>query len=339
MSASTRPSILVQVAPTMYDQLFFPEVDARLRALGDVTFQEDDARWTSDRLAAGIGGHDAIVTCWGTPRFTAEVLAAASDLKIVAHAAGSVKFFLGEDVLRAGIRVTSASAAMAPAVAEFALLQVMLGLRAPHLLDRHWRVEGNPWPARDMFGEGREIAGSRIGVVGCGLVGTLFVEKAVALGAEVWVYDPYLAPERAQALGVHVVGLDELFAACPIIVIHAASTPETHHMIGARQLALMPENALLVNTARSWVVDQDALYDALAGGRIRAALDVFDVEPLPRDDRFLTLPNVLLTPHVAGATLHTRYRQGESAVQNLEQFFAGKPLVHEVTLDRYPVLA
>src|SRR5690348_4587208 len=132
MSDSAKPSILVQIAPTMYQNLFFPEIDARLRALGNITFQEEEGRWTSERLASEIGAYDAVVTCWGTPWFTPGVLAAARKLRMVAHAAGSVKSFAGEDLLKAGIKLSSASAAMAPAVAEFALLQVMLGLRAPH---------------------------------------------------------------------------------------------------------------------------------------------------------------------------------------------------------------
>ncbi len=143
----------------------------------------------------------------------------------------------------------------------------------------------------------------------------------------------------AAELGVTKLELDDLFQSCPIIVIHAPTTPETRHMIGAPQLALLPDNGYLINTARSWVVDQVALLAELKTGRIRAALDVFDEEPLPLDHPFRTLPNVLLTPHIAGATEQTSRRQGACAVRDLENAFAGRPLAHEVTLDRYAILA
>ena len=101
----------------------------------------------------------------------------------------------------------------------------------------------------------------------------------------------------------------------------------------------MRDGGYLVNTARSWVVDQDALLVELQSGRIRAALDVFDHEPLPSDHPYRSLPNVILTPHIAGGTLQTRNRQGECAVTDLENVFAGHPLQFEVTLERYPILS
>lgn len=110
-------------------------------------------------------------------------------------------------------------------------------------------------------------------------------------------------------------------------------------MIGREELAVMPDNGFLVNTARSWVVDQNALLAELQSGRLRAALDVYDQEPLPWDHPYRSLPNVILTPHVAGASSRTNWRQGYFAVEDLRRFFAGEPLVHEVTRERYQVLA
>ncbi len=332
-----KPKILVLPGPTLYRRLFNDEVDARLRALSDVTFNERDENWTSERLTAEIGQFDGLVTCWGSPRITPQVLDAATNLRVIAHSAGSVKSIIGEDVLRRGIRVSSASMAMAPAVAEFSLILTFLGLRPVHTFDAHMRR--GEWDLLDAFGVGLEIASATIGVVGAGMVGRLYIEKARALGATVCVADPYLPEETAAALGVAKLDLDELFRDCPIVVIHAPTTPETHHMIGARQLALLQDGGFLINTARSWVVDQDALLAELQTGRIRAALDVFDREPLPPDHPYRSLPNVILTPHIAGGTLQTRNRQGECAVTDLENVFAGRPMQYEVTLDRYPILA
>jgi phosphoglycerate dehydrogenase-like enzyme len=125
----------------------------------------------------------------------------------------------------------------------------------------------------------------------------------------------------------------------PIVADTLPTTPETHHMIGAAHLSRMPDNGFLVNPGRSWTVDQDALLAELQSGRIRAALDVYDQEPLPLDHPFRSLPNVILTPHIAGASAEGRYRQGDCVVRDLANVFAGEPLAHEVTLERYAILA
>ena len=339
MTDTTKPKVLVLPGPTLYSRLFVPEVDARLRDLAEVTFNESDTNWTSEQLAGAIGDYDGLVTCWGSPLITEEVLDAARKLKVIAHSAGSVKGIIKENVLERGIKVSSASIAMAPAVAEFSLILTFLGLRPVHEYDYGMRRAGRQWDSQEKFGVGWEIASSRIGVVGAGMVGRIFIGMARALGADVCVYDPYLADEAAADLGATKLALAELFETCPIVVIHAPTTPETHHMIGAKELALMPDNGYLVCTARSWVVDQDALLAELQSGRIRAALDVFDEEPMALDHPFRALPNVLLTPHIAGATMQTRIRQGECAVRDLTNAFAGQPLAHEVTLERYAILA
>ena len=333
------PRILSLVAPALYDRLFEPDVREMLHAIGDVTLQNDDSKWTPERLAGVIGDYDALLTCWGAPKMTPEVLDAAKRLKIIAHSAGSVKFFIGEDVLERGIRVSSASSAMAPAVAEFALIFTMLGLRPVHEYNEVMHNEPEKWEANGAREFGPEIASSRIGVVGAGLVGRQYIAKVKALGAEVFVADPYLSDADAAAMGVERVELPELMATCPIVVIHAPTTPETHHMIGTAELAAMPDNGFLVNTARSWVVDQEALLAELQSGRLRAALDVYDQEPLPGDHPYRSLPNVILTPHVAGASGQTNRRQGLFAVDDLRRYFAGEPLANEVTLERYRVLA
>ena len=336
---SAKPNVLVLPGPTLYHRLFNAETDARLRNLANVTFNENDQNWTSQELAGRIGPYDGLVTCWGSPRITDEVLDAAPNLKVIAHSAGSVKGIVKENVLERGIKVSSASIAMAPAVAEFSLILTFLGLRPIYEYDFGMRRAVRQWDSQEEFGVGWEIASSRIGVVGAGMVGRLYIAKTRALGADVGVYDPYLTGESASELGATKLDLAELLESCPIVVIHAPTTPETHHMIGAAELALMPDNGYLINTARSWVVDQEALLAELRSGRIRAALDVFDEEPLPLDHPFRSLPNVLLTPHIAGATMQTRDRQGECAVRDLENALAGRPLAHEVTLERYAILA
>lgn len=335
---STKPSVLILPPPSLYHVLFDAESDARLQALAQVTFQAEERNWSSGELAARLPGFDAVITGWGSPVFDAQVLAAAGDLRLIAHSAGTIKRMLPLPVFEQGIAVTHAAAAIAPAVAEMTILLILLGLRQVHVLDRMMKA-GDGWAAGREIGMGQEIAGCRIGVVGAGHTGREVIRRLRALDAEVWVYDPYLTPERAAELGVTQAGLDELFGGCQVVTIQAPPTEETHHMISARQLALLPDGALFVNTARSRVVDQEVLLDELHRGRIRAALDVYDQEPLPLDSPFRQLENVILTPHVAGATHQARLRQGHTVVEEMERFFCGDALRYQITREMLDTMA
>lgn len=334
---SSKPKILVAFLPSLYEVVYSPEHDEALRAFGDVTFHDGETNLTSEELAARVPGFDAVLTCWGTPRFSDEVLDAADKLRIVAHTAGSIKHLLPRPVFERGIAVTHAASAIAGAVADLSLAFTMLLLRRVHVLDR--LVKAGDWGAAKQLPMGHELAGTRVGVVGAGYTGRWYIRLLRALDAEVWVYDPYLSAERAAELGVTSVDLDSLFAECRVVSVQAPSTPETHHMIGAKQLALLQDGACFVNTARSWVIDYDALLAELQTGRFHAALDVFDKEPLPPDNPFRELDNVILTPHVAGLAVESRHRQGQWMLEELQRFFAGQPLRYGVTIDMLETMA
>ncbi len=136
-----------------------------------------------------------------------------------------------------------------------------------------------------------------------------------------------------------VTSLDELLSNCRVIALHAPSTPQTYRMIGARELALMKDGALLVNTARASLVDSGAMLTELRNGRISAALDVFDEAPLPADSPLRRLANVILTPHVASHTVNTHFRQGEVTVDEVQRFVTGEPLRYAVTAEMLETMA
>lgn len=336
---ATDSHLLVAIPPQLYRQLFDTTADNRLRELVEITFNTEERSWDSAELARRLVGHDLVITGWGTPKFTDEVLAAATDLKLIAHSAGSIKNLLPPPVFAQGIGVTHAAVAIAPAVAEMSILLIMLCLRQVHRLDRILK-DGGAWADTKGLGMGQELAGNRVGVVGAGYTGREVIWRLKGLRAEVWVYDPYLSAERAQELGVHrVPDLDTLFRDCPIITMQAPPTKETARMVGARQLKLLRDGAIFVNTARSLTVDQDALLAEFQTGRIVGALDVFDVEPLSADSPFLRLENVITTPHVAGASVQARYRQGQTIVDEIERFVTGAALRYSVTSDMLETMA
>ncbi|CAN5753061.1 hydroxyacid dehydrogenase [soil metagenome] len=333
-----KPKIFVLLRPSLYTELFSTQSDQTLRALGDVVFHPTETNLTSAQLAQQIGGYDVIITGWGTPEFTDEVLNAATQLKLIAHSAGSIKRMTPPAVFERGLAVTHAAVGIAPAVAEMSLLLILLSLRQVHKLDQAMKTAG-PWDASRLIGMGQELVNNRVGVVGAGYTGQCLIKLLTALNVEVWVADPYLTPERATTLGVSKVPLDQLLQKCPIVTMQAPPTAETHHMIGARELSLLQDGAIFINTARSHLVDQAALLAELQTGRIQGALDVFDEEPLPADSPFRQLDNVILTPHVAGASRQARLRQGQTMVEEIQRFLEDKPLRYKVKLEMLETMA
>jgi phosphoglycerate dehydrogenase-like enzyme len=332
-----QPRILVVTPRPLYRALFSAQTDAELRSLGRVAFNESDHNWTSAKLAGRIAEADACIIGWDSPRFDGTVLKAADTLQIISHTGGSIKEYCPPAVFQRGIIVTNAAAAIAPAVGELTLLLTMLCLRKLHKIDLHspnWFDSCAP-----NYQPGDEIAGQRVGIVGASLTGLTAIQLFQAIGAEVWVYDPYLSAEQAGELDVAKKPLDELMGGCNIVSLHAPATSETQHMIGHRELALLRDGAVFVNTARACLVDSNSLLAELKTGRFVAALDVFDDEPLPTASLFRNLPNVVLTPHLGGTSAQARYRQGHAAVEELRRFFEGEALQHRVTLDMLPIMA
>ena len=338
-SRSADLKVLVVPPPSLYRKLFSADADAALREIASfVQFNQEERDWSSDELARRMqAGFDVIVTGWRTPKFTPAVLEAARSrpLKLVAHSAGSVKFlFDDEQVLGRDFAVTTAAAAMGAAVAEMALLATLMLLRPLHRLDAGLKTGGDcgtlkSWASKTQV----ELCAKRVGVIGAGHTGRHFIRVIRALGAPTIVYDPYaddrlladLDADRAETL-------DELLAGCTVVALHAPSTPETRHMLGRRELSLLRDGAVLINTARATLIDTDALVDELRTGRISAALDVFDEEPLPPDHPLRTLgDNVLLTPHVASHTHQAYHRQGDITVEEIRRFAQGQPLRYAVT--------
>lgn len=335
----TQETLLVAITPKLYHELFDAEADSELRSLAEITFPTTELNLTEDELVALLPGHALALTGWGTPTFSSRVLAAATDLQLIAHSAGSIKKLLPPPIFEQGIAVTHAAAAIAPAVAEMTVLLILLSLRRVHQLDQQMRT-GTPWAASKTAGMGQELAGQRVGVVGAGYTGRELCWRLNGLHADVWVYDPYLSTERAAALNVTKISdLNDLFSHCPIITMQAPPTAETARMVGAEQLALLRDGGIFINTARSLTVDQEALLAEFQSGRICGALDVFDEEPLPIDSPFRQLENVILTPHVAGASQQARHRQGRFIVDEIKRFLTAEPLQFAVTRDMLDTMA
>lgn len=327
--------VVVNVTRDLAELMFGRDDWEALASVGEVVVL-DPAGPSPVRPPALFG--DVLVTAWGSPRLP-DRLAAEAHLRFVAHAGGSIRHVVPRSLLLDGVRASQASAAMAEAVAEFALTLTLALLRHVHTYDRAFAA-GDGWTVPPAAEFGRSLSTQRVGVIGASRVGRGYIRLLHGVGVrEIAVYDPYLGAAETADLMVRRVELDRLLAESDVVALHAPATPETKHLIDSERLALVRDGAVLVNTARSAIVDEHALIRELRTGRFSAGLDVFDTEPLPADHPLVGLPNVLLTSHRAGATRETRRAQGRLAVDEVSRYLSGRPLLHEVTANDYDRLA
>lgn len=339
MAPNTRPRVAMLIPTSRQEQVLTPATLARLRDVAEVIGGDQEAAAIAASLPELLARADAALTGWGTPPLTEAALAEAKSLRLIAHAAGSVKRLVPPSALDRGIVVCHAASIIADAVAEYTILAILLGLRRVHEMDRAMKAGASvSWRDAERASQ-YQLAARTVGIVGMGYVGRKVARLLRAFGPRLLAADPYLRPGDAAALGVEAVPLDTLFEESEIVSIHAPPIPETRRLVGARQLDRLRGGAIFVNCARSWVVDQDALLATLQTGRVWAALDVFDQEPLPGDSPFRALPNVLLTPHQAGHTIDTNRQQGAAIVEEIDRFFRGDPLRYRISPESFALMA
>jgi phosphoglycerate dehydrogenase-like enzyme len=299
----------------------------RLAEVADVIDWDPLESLTDDRAAEVLRDAEVLVGHWGCPTLNADVLELAPELRMFAYAAGTVKWQVTDAVWDRGLLVTSAAAANAVPVAEYTLAAILFankGVFSFAALERD-RQSLVPLPF-ERFGS----VGRRVGLVGASHVGRLVIDLLAGHEMDVAVADPFLSDAEAARLGVRRMELDDLCAWCDVLSLHAPDIPETKHMIGAEQLALLQDGVTMINTARGALVDPDALIAELSTGRLAAVLDVTEPEPLPSDSVLRGLPNVVLTPHVAGAVGSELVRLADLAIDEIARYAGGEP-------PRYPV--
>lgn len=315
---------------------------SRMNRLAQLVQLEDPA-WTESLdepgLSARLAEVEILITSWGVPRLDAAALDSMPLLRAVFHCAGSVRSFVSDELWDRGILVTNGADANAIPVAEFTFASIVLAGKKAQVLANDARTGREDWSYASARGELGNI-GRTIGVVGFSRIGRRVVKLVQQLqDVTCLVADPYADPDAVAAAGGKLVGLDRLLGESDIVSIHAPALPQTRHMIGAPQLALLRDNATLINTARGSLVDTAALEAACSDGRIHAILDVTEPEPLPAGSVLYDLPNVVLTPHIAGSLGTETRRMSDTALNELERYLAGKDLLAEVSAEDLSVSA
>ncbi len=325
----SRPRLTLAMGTAAHRRVVGEDFLRRLAAVADVNpglLEEFDSPSARQVLAST----DVLVTGWGCPPLTAQVVAAAPRLRAVVHTAGSVRHHVTPAVWARGIAVSSAAAANAVPVAEFTLAVVLLagkGVLASAAAYRHARG----LTATAVIDAGGNF-GSTVGILSASLVGRRVVELLQPHDVQVLLHDPYVTDAAVRAMGAEPVGLPQLFERSDVLSVHTPLLPETRGLVDAGLLARLHDGATLVNTARGAVVDAEALTAELLSGRLHAVLDVTDPEPLPAEHPLWECGNVLLTPHVAGSAGNELKRLTACAAEEVERFLTGRPFAHPVSL-------
>jgi phosphoglycerate dehydrogenase-like enzyme len=278
-----------------------------------------------------LGRIEIVLGSWGCNLLDDALLARMPKLRLLAYAAGTVKFTVTSATWDHGVRVSSAAAANAVPVAEFTFAAVVMIAKDVFRAREVLRESRGRTPFTGVGPNGElGTRGMRIGLVVASTIGRLVIERLATLEVEIAVADPYLDDMDAERLGVTRMDLDELFSWADVVSVHAPELPSTRHLVDTDRLARMHDGAWLINTARGSLVDTEALTRECVTGRLNAFIDTPDPEPLPADSPLYDLPNVVLTPHIAGSLGTELSRMGDLAVAEIRRFVTGDALAHEV---------
>ncbi len=315
----------ILVRRSLREKILREEDLQKLKGFADIRINREDRDLTEEEAARFLSGTDAAMASWGSWRLTPAILEAAPRLKIWVHAAGSVKTRMCSEAWEKGIILTSAAAAIAGDVAELTIGFITIGLRRiiPHMRE----MAANELPDKAAS---RSLYRKTVGVISASHVGRAVMALLKPYNVRILLYDPYVDAEQARRLGAELVDLETMARESDVVTCHAPRLEETHHIYNGTHFKLMKHDAIFVNTSRGDNIDEAALIEELEKGRLFALLDVSSPEPARPDSPLRRLPNVVLSPHVAGLP---SCRLGEIAVEELCRFSAGKPQMHRVTRD------
>ena len=325
-----KPTIAIAIGKANYRRMFSQEAWDALDTFADVIHHPGDEPTTKEELISLLANADGVITSWGVAQLDADVMNAAPNLKAMAHMGSSVKRFVSDAFWQRKMHLTSTGIALAKTVAETTLGLMIVGQKriwqlAQHVREGGWRESPtwDRWYACELYRK-------NVGIIGASNVGRHVIELLKPFNPNVLLYDPFVDEEEARELGATKVELDELLRQSEVVSIHAPANQHTHHMLDAKGLALMKDDALLINTARGTLIDEKALIAELEKGRFFAFLDVTDPEPPAADSPLRKLDNVVVVPHIAGC-IDNCTMLGELAVEELRRFFAGEPAVYQIT--------
>ena len=311
------------------DSFFSEEQRVRLERLGCVEWNANAEQYGEEELAEKLRGVDICISGWGNTPFHEKTLKYADKLKLIAHIGGSVRPMVGDAAFERGIRVCSGNRVFAESVAEGVLTYMLCSLRK--IGEYEARMAAGEWPS--LIGT-RGLLGRSVGLVGYGMIAEYLVKFLKPFGCRILVSSRHISEEELAAAGIEAASAEEIFRTCDIVSLHNSLTMRTKHSIGTELLNSMKDGALLVNTARGALIDEEALVSVLKERPVWAALDVYETEPLPMDSPLRDCERVLLMPHAAGPTADRRYAVTSYVLDDMERFLNGENLDCEIDFAR-----
>ncbi|MBB4680348.1 hydroxyacid dehydrogenase [Crossiella cryophila] len=335
----SRPRAVPAMSPEAAEAVLDPAALAAFAQVCDLVPDVVLAEFDSAAARAALAEAEVLIIGWGCPPLTAEVLAAAPRLRAVVHTGGTVRGYVTEACWERGIEVSSAAAANALPVAEYTVAMILLSGKKVLERAREYRASGED-PGR-WLSTSRTLGnfGRTVGILSASLIGRRVIELLRPYDFRVLLHDPYVTDEQAGELGVEPVSLPELFARGEIVSVHTPLLPATRGLVSRELIDSMRQDAMLINTARGAVVDQEALAAAALAGRVRAVLDVTDPELLPKEHPLWHSENVLISPHLAGSQGNEWGRLAEHAAAEIARWSTGVGFAHPVRRERLDRLA
>ena len=315
-------------------RVWIPVFIEELEKIGDLTIVEDGEQLSDEECADLIRQCNVLITSWAARRTPVSIAADRGELEYICNVTGTVRQFIPIELVEAGIPVTNWGDVPANGIAEGAMVLLMAMIK--NLRHRIEVVQNDGWrPPGDYFsGTLKEL---NVGIYGFGVIGMRFLQLIRPFGSIVRIFDPYI--ESVPDDCIRVGSMEELFSQSEAIVIHAGLSDETRGSITAELLAMLPDNGIIINTARGGIIDQDALFAELEKGRLLAGLDVLEPDRLPEGHPAKKWPNVIFTSHNIGKSHsddgNVLRPMHQVCLENLKRHIAGEPLKFVMDKERY----
>ena len=328
--------IVILINKQYRDTVFSDKYYDRIAKSGELRIYDKDDFSDEKYYLDFVKGANVIITSWETPAIDKKVLDMCPDLKAVIHAAGSVKPVISEEFIKKNIRITASACAIGEGVAETALGFAISDCKGFYTLSKD--TKNKLW--REHVAEYvTDFYDINIGVISGGYVGRHMVKLLKNFHVNIFMYDPTLSEDKIADIGATKVELNQLMSMCDVVSVHAPSIPETNNMLNKENLSLMKDGAVLINTSRGSVINENDLIEELEKGRIFACLDVTSPEPPTPENRLRSLDNVILTPHIAGTSTNGLRRIALHVCEELERFEKGEKMAAEINTDNLNKMA
>jgi phosphoglycerate dehydrogenase-like enzyme len=325
-----KPKAVYLLPEHNFHLIYGPDEQRDIAARVEIITQLEPATYTAWR--GKLDEVMCIFSGWGMPKMDAAFFEVFPNLKVLFYGAGAVRSFVTDETWQRGVQIVNANVANGYSVAEYTAANILLCLKQvwPIAL----RIKREARYVRLEHGESAGVYGSTVGILSLGAIGRMVIERLRSSQVNIIAYDPYVDAEKAKSLGVEMCSLDDVFRRADVVSLHTPWLPETIGMITGDHFRLMKHNASFINTARGAVVREGEMIDALRERPdLFALLDVTYPEPPAPDSPLLTLPNAIVTPHIAGSMGDECRRMGRYMADELQRWQAGEPFKHLVSPD------